>query len=68
MDKKIFNVIDKIIDGSNRIDKFLQSKLNTISRTRIQDLIRNGHVKVNDVIILDKVISASGTTPPYSPE
>ena len=53
MDKKIFNVIDKIIDGSNRIDKFLQSKLNTISRTRIQDLIRNGHVKVNNVIILE---------------
>jgi len=35
----------------DRIDKFLQSKLNELSRTRLQNLIRNGHVKLNNVTV-----------------
>jgi len=35
----------------NRIDKFLQSQLKELSRTRLQNLIRNGHVKLNNTTI-----------------
>ena len=35
----------------DRIDKFLQSQLNELSRTRLQNLIRNGHVKLNNATI-----------------
>ena len=37
--------------NKNRIDKFLQSQLNELSRTRLQNLIRNGYVKLNNTII-----------------
>jgi len=53
MKKKIFNVITSIDSYKSRIDKFLQSKLNELSRTRIQIFIKEGHVKLNDNIIYE---------------
>ena len=51
MKKKIFNTIVPFVSHGNRIDKFLQSQLKELSRTRLQNVIRNGHVKLNNVTI-----------------
>ena len=51
MEKKIFNINVPIASHRDRIDKFLQSQLNELSRTRLQNLIRNGHVKLNNATI-----------------
>ena len=51
MEKKIFNISVPIDSHRDRIDKFLQSQLNELSRTRLQNLIRNGHVKLNNATI-----------------
>ena len=51
MEKKIFNINVPKDSHRDRIDKFLQSQLNELSRTRLQNLIRNGHVKLNNVTI-----------------
>ena len=51
MKKKIFNTIVPFVFHGDRIDKFLQSQLNELSRTRLQNVIRNGHVKLNNVTI-----------------
>ena len=51
MKKKIFNTIVPFVSHGDRIDKFLQSQLNELSRTRLQNIIRNGHVKLNNVTI-----------------
>ena len=51
MEKKIFNISVPKDSHRGRIDKFLQSRLNELSRTRLQNLIRNGHVKLNNVTI-----------------
>ena len=51
MKKKIFNTIVPFVSHGNRIDKFLQSQLNELSRTRLQNVIRDGHVKLNNVTI-----------------
>ena len=53
MKKKIFNVIASTDSYKSRIDKFLQSQLSELSRTRIQNFIREGHVKLNDNIIYE---------------
>jgi len=53
MEKKIFNINVPIDSHRDRIDKFLQSQLNELSRTRLQNLIRNGHVKLNNATIND---------------
>ena len=53
MKKKIFNVITSTDSYKSRIDKFLQSQLSELSRTRIQSFIREGHVKLNDNIIYE---------------
>ena len=46
--------LEVLIDfDKNRIDKFLQSQLNKISRTRLQNLIRDGYVKLNNFRIND---------------
>jgi len=51
MEKKIFQ-LSAVNDFSNtRIDKFLQLKLTHFSRTKIQKLIHEGFVKVNDKIV-----------------
>jgi len=53
MEKKIFNTIVSLVSHGDRIDKFLQSQLKDFSRTRLQNLIRNGHVKLNSTTIND---------------
>jgi 23S rRNA pseudouridine1911/1915/1917 synthase len=51
MEKKIFNVSACNDSLGNRLDKFLQSQLIKISRTKVQSLIRGGYVKLNNITI-----------------
>jgi 23S rRNA pseudouridine1911/1915/1917 synthase len=51
MKKNIINIIVSLEFHEYRIDKFLQSQIVELSRTRLQTLISDGHVKVNDLII-----------------
>ena len=51
MKKDIFNVTVPPNAHRYRIDKFLQSQINELSRTRLQALIRDGQVKINNIII-----------------
>ncbi len=51
MKKDIFNIIVSSNYNEYRIDKFLQVNINELSRTRLQDLINQGQVKVNGIII-----------------
>jgi 23S rRNA pseudouridine1911/1915/1917 synthase len=51
MKKKIFNIIVPSNCHSHRIDKFLQERMDELSRTKIQSLIRNGEVKSNNTTI-----------------
>ena len=51
MEKNIFNIIVPLNSHGYRIDKFLQSQINELSRTRLQALIRDGQVKLNNIII-----------------
>tara|TARA_B100001123_G_scaffold7501_1_gene9253 strand:- start:3060 stop:4043 length:984 start_codon:yes stop_codon:yes gene_type:complete len=51
MRKNIFNTIVPLDFHGNRIDKFLQSQINELSRTRLQSLIREGQVKLNNITI-----------------
>lgn len=51
MEKKIFNPEDTIDFNGNRIDKFLQFHLKEISRTKLQKLLKDGFVKINNKII-----------------
>jgi len=51
MKKNTFNIIVPLNFNGERIDKFLQSELKELSRTRIQNLIKNGHVKLNNTYI-----------------
>ena len=53
MEKKIFNINVPADSHKNRIDKFLQSKLNKVSRAKLQSLIREGCVKLNNTIIYE---------------
>ncbi len=53
MEKKIFNVSTCIDSLGNRLDKFLQSQLIKISRTKVQSLIRDGYVKLNNITIYE---------------
>lgn len=60
-------------DREERLDKFLVSKLPEYSRTRLQDLIRDGFIKVNDTQVTKSgFILSSGqrvdiTIPPIAP-
>ena len=47
----IFYTIVPLNYHDYRIDKFLQSQINELSRTRLQTLIRDGQVKLNNIII-----------------
>jgi 23S rRNA pseudouridine1911/1915/1917 synthase len=61
MEKKILNITVHESIPSRRIDKFLHLQLNNLSRTRLQNLIQEGHVKINNKIIYEsskKVTSA----------
>tara|TARA_Y100000590_G_scaffold469430_1_gene656941 strand:- start:324 stop:1307 length:984 start_codon:yes stop_codon:yes gene_type:complete len=51
MKKNVFNITVPLNYNEYRIDKFLQSKINKLSRTRLQALIREGEVKLNNFII-----------------
>ena len=51
MTKDIFNITVPLNSHGYRIDKFLQSQINELSRTRLQALIRDGQVKINNIII-----------------
>jgi len=51
MKKDIFNIVVPISSNGHRIDKFLQSKIINLSRTRLQSLIHESHVKINNIII-----------------
>ena len=53
MKKKIFNIIEYTEIDAGRIDKFLQSQLKELSRTKIQNLIKQGHVKLNNANIYE---------------
>ena len=48
MKNKIFSLTVLKDYHVGRIDKFLQSQLNNLSRTRLQNLIKEGCVKLND--------------------
>jgi len=48
MKEKVFNLNVLSEYNGNRIDRFLQSHLDKISRTKIQNLIREGFVKLNN--------------------
>ena len=51
MKKDIFNILVPASFHGFRIDKFLQLKINEISRTRLQALIHENHVKINNIVI-----------------
>ena len=51
MKKNMFYIIVSLNSDGHRIDKFLQSQIIELSRTRLQVLIHDGHVKVNDITV-----------------
>jgi len=51
MKKNTFKTVTEITFNGFRIDKFLQFKLNSLSRTRLQNLIKNKHVKINGTVV-----------------
>jgi len=51
MKKNTFDIIVQFNFDKYRIDKFLQVKLKELSRTRLQALIRDSQVKVNNTVI-----------------
>ena len=51
MEKNIFNLIVSSSCNNLRIDKFLQLKVDKLSRTRLQSLIHSGNVKLNNIVI-----------------
>ncbi len=51
MKKDIFNISVPPNCHEYRIDKFLQSQIKNLSRTRLQALIRDGQLKINQVIV-----------------
>jgi 23S rRNA pseudouridine1911/1915/1917 synthase len=53
MEKNTFNISVSLDYHGYRIDKFLQSKIKDLSRTRLQSLIREGQVKLNDIAIIN---------------
>ena len=58
MKKDIFNIIVPSNCHGYRIDKFLQSQINELSRTRLQTLIRDGQVKLNNTVDYSNIVSA----------
>ena len=53
MNKNIFNTVVPTNSHGQRIDKFLQSVLKDLSRTRIQNLIYDGQIKLNNIIVIN---------------
>jgi 23S rRNA pseudouridine1911/1915/1917 synthase len=63
----------QVEENNTRIDRYLSDQLSDLSRSRIQTLIAQGHVKVNDQICTSKKISLNVgdwillTIPPATP-
>jgi len=53
MKKNIFNTVVPLSFNGFRIDKFLHSEILEFSRTRLQSLIRDGQVELNNIVIID---------------
>ena len=53
MKKNIFKTVVSFNCHGYRVDKFLQSQLQEFSRTRIQNLINDGQVKLNNITIIN---------------
>jgi len=53
MKKNLFNTVVPCNCHGYRVDKFLQTQLKDLSRTRIQNLISDGQVKLNNIIIFN---------------
>ena len=53
MKKKIINKIVQPNYQGMRIDKFLQIEFTDLSRTRLQDLVRKGHVQINSIKVYE---------------
>jgi 23S rRNA pseudouridine1911/1915/1917 synthase len=53
MKKNLFSTLVPLNCHGYRIDKFLQSQLKEFSRTKIQNLVNDGHVKLNNIIIIN---------------
>ena len=51
MKKNIFNITVASNFSGYRVDKFLQAQISDLSRTRIQVLIRESSVKINNILI-----------------
>ena len=51
MEKKILNINVPTNFHGSRIDKFLQLKFDKISRVKLQNLIREGCVKLNNTAV-----------------
>ena len=47
----------QVIENSDRLDRYLSQKLSDLSRSRIQQLIEQGHVQVNDQICTSKKVN-----------
>ena len=53
MEKNTFNITVPLDYHGYRIDKFLQYKIKDLSRTRLQALIHEGQVKLNNISIIN---------------
>ena len=53
MKKNLFNALVPLNCHGCRIDKFLQTQLKEFSRTKMQNLINDGQVKLNNIIIVN---------------
>ena len=51
--KKNINIFVHKEDSSKRLDSTLSNKIDDISRTRLKNLILEGNVKVNNLIIIN---------------
>ncbi|MDC1476002.1 RluA family pseudouridine synthase [Pelagibacteraceae bacterium] len=51
MRKNIFNTIVPLDFHGYRIDKFLQTQIKDLSRSRLQSLIHEGQVKLNNIVV-----------------
>ena len=53
MKEKTFNINVPVDFTTDRIDKFLHSKFDDVSRTRLQNLLKDGCVKLNNEVTYD---------------
>jgi len=53
MKKNLFNTVVPFNYHGYRVDKFLQTQLKEFSRTRIQNLISDGQVTLNNIVIIN---------------